>query len=275
VNLETTTSLRGCVWQILLRMRSVDVDEYMELLKDGIPEVKNEVPPGSVSMFGTQAAKSADIIVVDANRTFATESLFVQRVPFEKIVRVLSAFHRKIRTSSPSKALQLNVLRNLPFWRFVCHDTAILTPSFNTLYIDEEQVGRYMGYIQGMNAIAGCFLFNMPEVEAWTAMCIMMEKMCPRYSGLYGGSYDGDILVRRIIESVDAPLAVKLALVPLSVFTHQVIHGFCTVYPPLSEILKLWDLILAFGAHMSTIFAACMIIIRRDELLSSSYVYID
>lgn len=149
-----------------------------------------------------------------------------------------------------------------------------LTPFSGVVHTCQEQIGRYMGYIQGMNAIAGCFLYNMPEVEAWAAMCIMMEKMCPRYSGLYGGSYDGDILVRRIIESVDAPLAAKLALVPLSVFTHQVIHGFCTVYPPLSEILKLWDLILAFGAHMSTIFAASMIIIRRDELLSSTYASI-
>lgn len=98
-DLATTTTLRGRVWQILLRMRTVDVDEYLDLLKDGLPEVKNEVPPGSVSMFGTQAATSKDIIVVDANRTFATETLFVQQVPFEKIVRVLSAFHRKIRTS--------------------------------------------------------------------------------------------------------------------------------------------------------------------------------
>jgi hypothetical protein len=128
-----------------------------------------------------------------------------------------------------------------------------------------------MGYIQGMNAIAGCFLYNMPEVEAWAAMCIMIEKMCPRYCGLYGGSYDGDVLVRRIIEVVDPTLAARLVLVPLTVFTHQVLHGLCTIYPPLSEVLKLWDLIMSFGVHMSTIFAACMIVLRRNEILSAEY----
>lgn len=98
VDLETTATLRGKVWQILLGVRDVDVQEYLDLLKDGVPEVKNEVPPGSVSMFGSQAAVSKDIIVVDATRTFSIDTDFNQRVPFEKIVRVLSAFHRKIRT---------------------------------------------------------------------------------------------------------------------------------------------------------------------------------
>lgn len=115
---------------------------------------------------------------------------------------------------------------------------------------------------------------NMPEAEAWTAMCLMLHKMCPRYCGIAGGSYDGDILVRRIIESVDKELANKIALVPLSVFTHQVLHGFCTIYPPLSEVMKLWDLILAFGVHMSTIFTACMVILRRDEILVAKYVLV-
>jgi hypothetical protein len=78
-------------------MRSVDVNEYMELLKDGVPEVKNEVPPGAVAMFGSNATVSKDIVVVDANRTFTMDSDFMKHVPFEKIVRVLSAFHRKIR----------------------------------------------------------------------------------------------------------------------------------------------------------------------------------
>lgn len=125
-----------------------------------------------------------------------------------------------------------------------------------------------------MNCVAGCFLMNMPEAEAWTAMCLMLHKMCPRYCGIAGGSYDGDILVRRIIESVDKELANKIALVPLSVFTHQVLHGFCTIYPPLSEVMKLWDLILAFGVHMSTIFTACMVILRRDEILVAKYVLV-
>lgn len=136
----------------------------------------------------------------------------------------------------------------------------------------KEQSSKYMGYIQGMNCLAGCFLYTMPEAEAWASMVAMITKMCPRYCGLNGGSYDGDILVRRIIEAVDPTLAQKIALVPLSVFTHQVLQGFCTIYPPLSEILKLWDLMLSFGMHMTTIFTACMIILRRDEILSAKYV---
>jgi len=97
--LDKESKLRGKVWQILLGMRNVDVQEYMDLLKDGIPEVKNEVPPGATSMFGSQATSSQDILVVDANRTFSLDAEFTSKVPFEKIVRVLSAFHRKIRMS--------------------------------------------------------------------------------------------------------------------------------------------------------------------------------
>lgn len=129
-----------------------------------------------------------------------------------------------------------------------------------------------MGYIQGMNCVAGCFLYTMPEAEAWAAMCIMMEQMCPRYCGLHNGSSDGDVLVRRIVESVDPILYKKIQHLSLNIFTHQVLHGLCTVYPPLTEVLKLWDLMLAFGVHMSTIFTACMIILRRDEILAMKYV---
>jgi hypothetical protein len=99
VDLDQESKLRGKVWQILLGMRTVNVQEYFDLLKDGIPEVKNEVPPGATSMFGSQATSSQDIIVVDANRTFSIDADFTSKVPFEKIVRVLSAFHRKIRTT--------------------------------------------------------------------------------------------------------------------------------------------------------------------------------
>lgn len=79
-------------------MRSVNIEEYLALLSDGIPEVRNEAPPDNGSTFGSQSTSSKDIIVVDADRTFKMDVEFSKKVPFEKIVRVLSAFHRKIRT---------------------------------------------------------------------------------------------------------------------------------------------------------------------------------
>lgn len=103
-------------------MRSVDVREYLALLKDGIPEVKNELPPGSVSPFGSNTAVSKDIIVVDAHRTFMMDPQFTKQVPFEKIVRVLSAFHRKIRTYKTRNPLFM-----------ICPENTLLWPSF-TLY---------------------------------------------------------------------------------------------------------------------------------------------
>lgn len=39
-------------------------------------------------------------------------------------------------------------------------------------------------------------------------------------------------------------------------------------YPPLDEVIKLWDLMLVFGVHLNVIFTTARIAMQRDDFLN-------
>ena len=40
-------------------------------------------------------------------------------------------------------------------------------------------------------------------------------------------------------------------------------------YPPLDEIVRLWDIMLAFGVHMNVMFTVARIALQRDDFLNA------
>lgn len=109
-------------------------------------------------------------------------------------------------------------------------------------------------YLQGMNAICGAFLFCMTEMDAFAAFRSFICEQTPLYwLSSHIGANAGCKLVDQILAVVDPQLAAHLsASMPGAyVYAFHAVSGFSTTIRPLSEVLKLWDFLLAFGPHFN------------------------
>jgi len=89
---ETEGTLRGRIWKILLRVRQLDANKYIDL-----------VELGSASFY--QKIRN------DTFRTFKTNQEFKKRVPEEKLIRILNAFIHSCSTGSKLSYVQgMNVV---------------------------------------------------------------------------------------------------------------------------------------------------------------------
>ncbi|EAL72986.1 RabGAP/TBC domain-containing protein [Dictyostelium discoideum AX4] len=126
-----------------------------------------------------------------------------------------------------------------------------------------------LGYVQGMNAICGTFLYVLPEVEAFQCFYSLLTQCCPNYfTSNISGVNDASKLLDRILEFVDPELYEYLqnrSYHPL-LFTPPIL-SLGTATPPLDELLKLWDFFLAFGFHLNVICTISQILLMRDVLL--------
>ena len=58
------------------------------------------------------------------------------------------------------------------------------------------------------------------------------------------------------------------------IVTSTAVLTFCACTPPLSQVLHLWDFLLAYGVHMNILCVVAQLFLMRDDLLSSkSYVF--
>jgi cell cycle arrest protein BUB2 len=176
--------------------------------------------------------KWGEMIYNDIFRTFKTNQKFHQRVTQQKLTRVLNAF-----------AYQL-----------------------------ESQ--KVVGYVQGLNVIAGAFLYTMPEIDSLFSLQTLVHSHIPQY---IVPNLDG---VRAAAKLVDECLRCVDPELHTHLFAHQLnatIYAFpnlltlnaCT--PPLTEVMKLWDFLFAFGVHMNILICVCQCVNMRDELLASSF----
>ena len=109
-------------------------------------------------------------------------------------------------------------------------------------------------YLQGMNAISGCFLFCMSEMDAYYAFSNFITEKTPLYwVSSHIGANAGCKLVDAVLETVDPVLFAHLnAKTPGAyVYAFPCVSGFCSAIRPLSEVLKLWDFLLACGPHFN------------------------
>jgi cell cycle arrest protein BUB2 len=58
---------------------------------------------------------------------------------------------------------------------------------------------------------------------------------------------------------------VRLSAVGVNLFIAVLTFSACT--PPLSEVLLLWDFLLAYGIHMNILAIISQLIILRDDIL--------
>lgn len=174
----------------------------------------------------------------DTFRTLATDKGFKERVREDMLVRLLDAF----------------VWRN--------HDQREETP----------QLG--FTYVQGMNVLAAPFLYTMPsEVEAFYCFAKFIEECCPLYvQPTLEGVHRGLKLLDRCLGIVDPDLYAHLRSKNLSaeIYAFPSVLTLCACTPPLDEVLRLWDFLLAFGVHLNVLCVIAQLLLIRDDVMTSS-----
>eukprot|EP00727_Mastigamoeba_balamuthi_P013777 m51a1_g9021 hypothetical protein (347) ;mRNA; f:182611-184002 len=179
----------------------------------------------------------AEKIDFDVSRTFQHDDVYHDTVHDAKLTRVLNAFVHTCNVDSAAR----------------------------------EDPGAPGGYLQGVNVVAGALLLVLPEVDAFEALLAITKVLAPTYfrSDLKG-VHTGVDLLRVVIQTVDPELFAHLKkhrFMPQTLM-HPVL-SLCTATPPLAEVLRLWDFLLAFGLHSSVVCAAAQVVIIRDKLFGS------
>eukprot|EP00127_Corallochytrium_limacisporum_P003756 Clim_evm88s152 gene=Clim_evmTU88s152 len=178
----------------------------------------------------------------DAKRTFKNNEQFMQQVGIERLERFLNAF---------------------------AHFAA--TPAWNHTHIS---------YSQGMNTLAGVLLSVMPELDAFYAMVNLVLKDTPRYHMKAGdpalpGAHDGVKLVSEIVLREDKELADYLSFkgADASVWAFPVLLSFFASVEPLTEVIHLWDFLIAYGMHFVPVCVVAHVIDHRSLLLKEDKPY--
>jgi len=127
-------------------------------------------------------------------------------------------------------------------------------------------------YCQGMNTICAPFLFTMSEVEAYYSFERLLTNQFPLYwVSSHIGAQAGCMLVDAVLKEVDHTLFAHLESHKLSAYLYafSCVSSLSASVPPFSELLQLWDFLIAFGPHFNILCVAAQIISLREELLNS------
>ncbi|EJD55104.1 bub2 protein [Auricularia subglabra TFB-10046 SS5] len=177
-----------------------------------------------------------DKIRNDTFRTLATDRGFKERVREDMLVRLLDAFVWR-NHERPSRADALDFT-----------------------------------YVQGMNVLAAPFLYTMPsEVEAFFAFSRFIEVCCPRYvQPTLDGVHRGLRLLDRCLKIVDPDLFAYLRGKKLSaeIYAFPSVLTLCACTPPLDQVLRLWDFLLAYGVHLNVLCVIAQLLLMRDEVMA-------
>ncbi|KAI3596978.1 bub2 protein [Moniliophthora roreri] len=129
-------------------------------------------------------------------------------------------------------------------------------------------------YVQGMNVLAAPFLYTMPsEVEAFYCFSKFIEESCPLYvQPTLEGVHRGLRLLDKCLKIVDPELFTHLRSKNLSaeIYAFPSILTLCACTPPLDQVLRLWDFLLAFGVHLNVLCVIAQLLLMRDEVMAST-----
>ncbi|OXB33615.1 cell cycle arrest protein BUB2 [Cryptococcus neoformans] len=224
------------------------------ILTEGIPEVPGRLPLRpriwklllKVDSLQTEdylrwvsmgPSSDSHKIKNDTFRTLATDTQFKGKVKEDMLIRLLEAF----------------------VWKITSAEAA-----------DESQPFKY---VQGMNVLSAPFLFTLPsQLEAFQCFSTFIENGCPLYvQPSLKGVHKGLTLLDRCLEVVDPELYDRLASKNLKaeIYAFPSVMTFCACTPPLEEVLRLWDFLLAFGLHLNILCVIAQLLLIRQDLMDS------
>eukprot|EP01083_Nonionella_stella_P011129 31642_1 len=134
-----------------------------------------------------------------------------------------------------------------------------------------HEYGDVFAYVQGMNIILAPFLYTMPEVNAFFAFCKFITQCFPIYWINYVcGAKAGCKLVDECLEVSDNKLYNHITSMGLhcEIYGFHMVQSLTASVPPFSELLKLWDILMAFGPHQNVIIVVAQVMLKREQLFS-------
>ncbi|KAL5346963.1 CDC16 protein [Pseudogymnoascus australis] len=261
------SSLRIYAWLILLNAPLLETDAYLVLVHRG-------------------ASPAYSKIRNDTFRTLATDPLFRRRVSEASLIRLLNAVAWRLHDAKESRIESASSTSNNSK---VTHTaTADGSPELHsatpviknraralTLTTEGSDAGTSEPgtYVQGMNVLAAPFLYAArSESEAFVAFHKFITHEVPGYvRGAMSGVHKGLALVDKVLSIVDP----KLSLYLMSKGMHAELYAFpsvltlCACTPPLPEVLRLWDFLFAYGAHLNILCIVAQLVMMRNSILSS------
>ncbi|KAE9137993.1 hypothetical protein PF010_g1103 [Phytophthora fragariae] len=219
-------TLRGRVWKAFLGVESdVDMTKYSALVGRGASHYDGDIRN-------------------DTFRTFRGDSEFAQRVPEEKLVRLLNVFINELGSNPDrdEKKEDGELGGNLPSIR----------------------------YVQGMNVLCAPLLYVLPEPDAYHTFCQLIVRHCPHYMApQLKGVEKGCALVDKCLETLDPDLYRHLSSrgITARIYALPLILSLFACVPPLHELLRVWDVLFAVGVHFVVVLAVAHTVLLRDQLL--------
>jgi cell cycle arrest protein BUB2 len=128
-------------------------------------------------------------------------------------------------------------------------------------------------YVQGMNVLAAPFLYAArSEAEAFVAFHRFITYECPGYTrGAMDGVHKGLTLVDKVLAIVDPKLSLYLISkgMPAEIYAFASVLTMSACTPPLPEVLRLWDFLFAYGAHLNILCIVAQLVMFRNTILAS------
>ena len=258
------SSLRIYVWLILLNAPVLETDSYLALVHRG-------------------ASPAYSKIRNDTFRTLATDPLFRRRVSEASLIRLLNAVAWKLHDAKEARAESLKAEHVLTQAETThgSPESQSSTLAMNsraralTLTTEGSEIGTSEPgtYVQGMNVLAAPFLYAArSEAEAFVAFYRFITNECPGYvRGAMDGVHKGLALVDKVLAIVDPKLSLYLIGKGMNaeLYAFPSVLTLCACTPPLPEVLRLWDFLFAYGAHLNILCIVAQLVILRNAILSS------
>jgi cell cycle arrest protein BUB2 len=252
------------VWLILLNAPVLETDSYLALIHRG-------------------ASPAYSKIRNDTFRTLATDPLFRRRVSEASLIRLLNAVAWKLHDAKEARAERLPNTGKITYTANENGSPELQssTPAMKsreralTLTTEGSDAGASEPgtYVQGMNVLAAPFLYAArSEAEAFVAFHRFITNECPGYvRGAMDGVHKGLALVDKVLAIVDPKLSLYLIGKGMNaeLYAFPSVLTLCACTPPLPEVLRLWDFLFAYGAHLNILCIVAQLVILRNSILSS------
>lgn len=127
-------------------------------------------------------------------------------------------------------------------------------------------------YAQSMSLLAAPLLYVMPEPEAFHCFRMFLTVHVPLYVKQYTGARRGCRLLDRCLADVDPQLHKLFSdrHLQAEVYAFPSISSLGACVPPMSDTVRLWDIQLAFGAHMHIIFTLARLLLASPAICAAS-----
>ncbi|KAG7195501.1 budding uninhibited by benzimidazole- protein [Scheffersomyces spartinae] len=131
-----------------------------------------------------------------------------------------------------------------------------------------------VGYVQGLNVLLApiAYACHKSEPQAFAILHSLIVNQIPLYvtpnlDGVHTGLSLVDVVLKIIDPILSEYLDSKFLKTEIFAFPSVITLSACT--PPLTRLLKLWDLLFAYGTHMNIFFIVAQLILNRSVILKS------